>query len=133
MVTTRRGTPTWTAARPMPGAAYMVSSIESMSLRRSSSTRSTGALFMRSLRSGRVMISSFVTGLRYGTGTARSTPAKSGDDDQATEAAEAAQDQPEPARPGARRRPKFAPRVVKQRGHLQAAAEAPEAARRAEA
>ena len=39
----RRGTPTCTAARPTPGAAYMVSSMSSASLRTSASMRSTGA------------------------------------------------------------------------------------------
>ena len=32
MVTTRRGTPTWIAASPMPGASYMVSNMSSTSL-----------------------------------------------------------------------------------------------------
>ena len=39
---TRLGTPIWMAARPMPGASYMVSSMSSMRARSSSSTVSTG-------------------------------------------------------------------------------------------
>src|SRR5438128_9012463 len=42
MTITRLGTPTWIAARPIPGAAYIVSSMSSISARRSSSTVVTG-------------------------------------------------------------------------------------------
>src|SRR5579872_1795064 len=45
MTMTRLATPTWMAARPMPGAAYMVASMSSISRRRSSSTAATGADF----------------------------------------------------------------------------------------
>ncbi len=41
ITSTRLGTPTWMAARPMPSAAYMLSIRSSMSLRVSSSTRAT--------------------------------------------------------------------------------------------
>ena len=40
----RRSTPTCTAASPMPGAAYMVSSMFAAKLRTSSSTVSTAAI-----------------------------------------------------------------------------------------
>ena len=68
----RIGSAIWIAARPMPGASYMVSTMSSISLRKASSTRSIGALTRRSLGSGRVMIgrramASFVElGLRFG-------------------------------------------------------------------
>ena len=52
MAMSRRGTPTWIAARPMPGAAYMVSSMSSIKRRRSSSMRSIGALLARRDLSG---------------------------------------------------------------------------------
>ena len=42
MVMSRSGTPTWIAARPMPGASYMVSSMSSASSRISGVTASTG-------------------------------------------------------------------------------------------
>ena len=45
MTITRTGSPTWMAARPMPGAAYMVSSMSSISARRASSTSATGLDF----------------------------------------------------------------------------------------
>ena len=54
----RRATPTWGAARPMPGAAYMVSSMSSMSRRTSSSTWSTGFALSFRRGSGAVMIGS---------------------------------------------------------------------------
>jgi hypothetical protein len=40
---TRRWTSTWVAARPMPGAAYMVSAMSSISERTSASTSATGS------------------------------------------------------------------------------------------
>ncbi len=43
MTMTRLGSPTWTAASPMPGAAYMVSSMSVMRARRASSTAATGS------------------------------------------------------------------------------------------
>ncbi len=55
----RIGTPTWTAASPTPGAAYMVSSMSSIRERSSSSTRRTGSLALRSRRSGKVMMGRF--------------------------------------------------------------------------
>src|SRR4029077_15586830 len=51
---TRFSTPTCGAARPMPGAAYMVSSISSMSWRTSASTVSTGLDFFLRRGSGAV-------------------------------------------------------------------------------
>jgi hypothetical protein len=55
----RRGTLTWTAARPTPGAAYIVSNMSSIRRRSSSSTRSTGSETWRRSGSGSVMIGSF--------------------------------------------------------------------------
>ena len=101
MVTTRRGTPTWMAASPMPGASYMVSSMESMNLRRSSSTRSTGSLVMRSLRSGRVMISSFATRLRYERNRARVNAFEGKPMTGKRKTADAAQAEAQSGRPGA--------------------------------
>ena len=43
MATTRFGTPTWIAARPTPGASYMVSSMSSASVRISSVIAATGS------------------------------------------------------------------------------------------
>jgi hypothetical protein len=60
IVTMRRGSPTWIAASPMPGASYMVASISSMKRRAASSTVSTMTLFWRSTASGIVRMSSFV-------------------------------------------------------------------------
>jgi hypothetical protein len=48
----RRGSPTWMAASPIPGASYMVFSIRSMKRRAASSTPSTAALFCRRIGSG---------------------------------------------------------------------------------
>lgn len=50
--TRRRPTPTWGAARPMPGAAYMVSSMSSARRRRSSSKLVTGFATARRRGSG---------------------------------------------------------------------------------
>jgi len=49
------GTPIWIAARPMPGASYMVSSMSSASLRSSAFTVSIGAETCRRSGSGRMM------------------------------------------------------------------------------
>ncbi len=57
MVTTRCATPTWIAARPMPGAAYMVSNMSATSARRALSCAVTGSDLSRSRLSGRMMIS----------------------------------------------------------------------------
>ena len=57
--TRRREWPIWGAARPIPGAAYIVSSMSSASRRSSSSTRSIGAAVFRRMGSGSVMIGSF--------------------------------------------------------------------------
>ncbi len=57
MVTTRRGTAIWMAARPMPGASYMVSSMSSASLRTSVSTVAMGSETSFSRGSGMTMIS----------------------------------------------------------------------------
>ena len=56
MTITLRGTPTCTAASPMPGASYIVSSMSSMSLRISSSTFSTGFEIVFKRGSGAVKI-----------------------------------------------------------------------------
>jgi len=53
----RRGTPTWIAASPTPGALYIVSNISSTSARTSASTVFTGSDFCRSRLSGRMMMS----------------------------------------------------------------------------
>src|SRR5205085_3583023 len=53
ITTTRFGTPIWIAARPIPGASYIVSSMSSARARISSVMRSTGAHFVRRRGSGR--------------------------------------------------------------------------------
>ena len=57
MVTMRLGSPTWIAASPMPGAAYMVSNISSTSLRVAASTLATGLETSRSRLSGKIRMS----------------------------------------------------------------------------
>ena len=54
MTMTRREMPICGAASPMPGASYMVASMSSISLRSSSSTRSTGLACLRKIESGMV-------------------------------------------------------------------------------
>src|SRR5690606_8099150 len=56
------GTPTWMAARPMPGAAYIVSSMSAISARKPSSTLSTGFEISFRRGSGAVMISRIAMG-----------------------------------------------------------------------
>ena len=63
MTITRLCTLTWVAARPIPGAAYMVSSMSSVSWRMLSSTCSTTLALVRSLGSGKWSISSWAMGL----------------------------------------------------------------------
>ena len=53
ITSTRLATPIWIAARPMPGASYMVSSMSSISARTSSSTTPTFSLAARNRGSGR--------------------------------------------------------------------------------
>ena len=55
MTSMRSGSPTWIAARPMPGASYMVSSMSSASFSSGASTRSTGLETWRRTGSGRMM------------------------------------------------------------------------------
>src|SRR5215831_12303025 len=57
MVTTRCGTPIWIAAKPMPGAAYMVSNMSATRRRISSSTSWTGLETSRRVGSGSLRIS----------------------------------------------------------------------------
>ena len=52
MTSRRLGTPTWIAARPMPGAAYIVSNMSAISARISSFTSSTGVEICRRRGSG---------------------------------------------------------------------------------
>ena len=52
----RLGTPTWMAARPMPGAAYIVSNMSSISVWSSGVIASTGEEICRSNGSGASMI-----------------------------------------------------------------------------
>src|SRR4051794_14406865 len=52
MTRMRCGTPTWIAARPMPGAAYIVSNMSATSARTSSSTVSTSLEISRRRGSG---------------------------------------------------------------------------------
>ena len=59
MMSMRRSTPTCTAASPMPGAAYIVSSMSFRKARTLSSTVSTGSDVLRRMGSGSVMIGSF--------------------------------------------------------------------------
>ena len=54
MTISRRETPICGAARPMPGASYMVASMSSISRRSSASTRSMGFAFLRRIGSGMV-------------------------------------------------------------------------------
>ena len=56
ITSTRLGTPTWIAARPMPGASYIVSNMSAISARSSSSTFSTGEEILRRRGSGTSMI-----------------------------------------------------------------------------
>ena len=56
MTITRIASATWIAARPMPGASYMVSTMSSISSRKPSSTCPSGALTRRSFGSGRMMM-----------------------------------------------------------------------------
>ena len=56
-VTMRCGSPTWIAARPTPGASYIVSNMSSTSARTSASTAFTGSDTCRSRLSGRMMMS----------------------------------------------------------------------------
>ncbi len=60
MTSTRLGTSTWIAARPMPGAAYIVASMSSIRRRRPSSTAATVAEMRRSDGSGASMIGMMV-------------------------------------------------------------------------
>jgi hypothetical protein len=55
-VTMRRGSPSWMAANPMPGASYIASNISSISLRTGASTRVTGSDTRRRRLSGRMMM-----------------------------------------------------------------------------
>ena len=52
MTSSRFATPTWIAARPMPGAAYIVANMSSISDRSASSTASTGEEICRRIGSG---------------------------------------------------------------------------------
>ncbi len=62
MTTMRFGTPICTAASPMPGASYMVSSMSSMILRTASVTSVTGGETCRNIGSGSLMISRMAMG-----------------------------------------------------------------------
>ena len=57
MVITRLATPTWIAARPMPGALYIVSNMSSTSLRIPTSICLTGSESSRSRLSGSLIMS----------------------------------------------------------------------------
>ena len=57
MVTTRSATPIWMAASPIPGAAYIVSNMSSISARNALSTPFTGSDLSRNRLSGMMRIS----------------------------------------------------------------------------
>ena len=70
----RFGTPTWIAARPMPGAAYIVSNMSSISVCRPASIASTGVDTVRSRGSGVSMIGRMAIHLKLGAEPARVNP-----------------------------------------------------------
>ena len=59
---------TWVAARPMPGASYMVSNMSSINARRASSTDSTGVATVRRRLSGYSRMVSRLMGVRNAVG-----------------------------------------------------------------
>src|SRR3954471_21191688 len=86
--TTRFSSPTCGAARPMPGAAYIVSSMSSISRRTSASTEATGLDFFLSRGSGAVRMVLTAMAVKYAEEStiSRRMPRRSGALDHGAEA-----------------------------------------------